>query len=154
MMANVPTLALTVQYEVGPVGLPSRAQLRRWAKAALAGDAVATLRIVDEAEGRQLNRDFRNKDYATNVLTFEYGPDDAIEGTPMSGDIVLCAPVVTREAREQGKTLEAHYAHLTVHGMLHLQGYDHIDETEAAAMEALESFVMMRLGYPDPYLEP
>jgi len=147
-------LHLTVQYACGTEGLPNRAQFRQWAKAALAGDAAATLRIVDAQEGRQLNRDFRNKDYPTNVMTFEYGPDEALEGTPMSGDIVLCAPVVAREAAEQGKPLVAHYAHLVVHGMLHLQGYDHQTESEAAVMEALESFVMMRLGYPDPYLEP
>jgi len=111
------------------------------------------LRIVDGEEGRALNRDYRGKDYATNVLTFEYGPDETLEGLPLSGDIALCAPVVAKEAQAQGKTLEAHYAHLVVHGMLHLQGYDHEDAAEAAAMEALESFVMMRLGYPDPYQE-
>jgi probable rRNA maturation factor len=147
MTTDAPALELAIQYAVDKSGLPGRAQLRRWAKAALAHDAVATLRIVDADEGRQLNRDYRDKDYATNVLTFEYG------GDPMSGDIVLCAPVVASEAAEQGKTLEAHYAHLIVHGMLHLQGYDHEDEVEAAVMEALESFVMMRLGYPDPYTE-
>ena len=141
-----PALDLAIQYAVGKDGLPTRAQFRVWAKAALAHDADATLRVVDEDEGRALNRDYRGKDYATNVLTFEYG------GEQMSGDIVLCAPVVAREAAEQDKPLEAHYAHLAVHGMLHLQGYDHEDEAEAAVMEALESFVMMRLGFPDPYL--
>lgn len=148
----MPTLDLAIQYAVAREGLPTRAQFRQWAKAALAHDAVATLRIVDAEEGQALNRDYRGKDYATNVLTFEYGPDESLAGAPMSGDIVLCAPVVAREATEQGKDLAAHYAHLTVHGMLHLQGYDHEDEAEAAAMEAVESFVMMRLGYPDPYL--
>lgn len=149
---RTPALDLVVQYAVDRDGLPGRAQLRRWAKAALARDAVATLRIVDAEEGRALNRDYRHKDYATNVLTFEYGPDETLDGAPMTGDIVLCAPVVAREAAEQGKPLEAHYAHLAVHGMLHLQGYDHEDEAEAAVMEALETFVMIRLGYPDPYL--
>jgi probable rRNA maturation factor len=149
--AEAPRLELAIQYAVDKIGLPGRAQLRRWAKAALAHDAVATLRIVDAEEGRQLNRDYRDKDYATNVLTFEYGPDETVTSAPMNGDIVLCAPVVAGEAAEQGKTLEAHYAHLVVHGMLHLQGYDHEDEGEAVVMEALESFVMMRLGYPDPY---
>ena len=148
-----PSLDLSIQYAVDKVGLPTRAQFRRWASAALAHDAKAGLRIVDGEEGRALNRDYRGKDYATNVLTFEYGPDETLEGLPLSGDIALCAPVVAREAEEQGKTLEAHYAHLVVHGMLHLQGYDHEDAAEAAAMEALESFVMMRLGYPDPYQE-
>ncbi len=147
MTTDAPVLELAIQYAVDKAALPGRAQLRRWARAALAHDAGATLRIVDAEEGRQLNRDYREKDYATNVLTFEYG------GEPMSGDIVLCAPVVAREAAEQGKPLEAHYAHLVVHGMLHLQGYDHEAEAEATVMEALESFVMMRLGYPDPYLE-
>jgi probable rRNA maturation factor len=153
MTAEAPSMQLAIQFAVAQDGLPGRAQLRRWARAALAHDAVATLRVVDEEEGRTLNRDFRGKDYATNVLTFEYGPDETLDGEPLSGDIVLCAPVVAREAAEQGKPLEAHYAHLVVHGMLHLQGYDHEDEGEAAVMEALESFVMMRMGYPDPYLE-
>jgi probable rRNA maturation factor len=147
LTTDAPALELAIQYAVDKAALPGRAQLRRWARAALAHDAMATLRIVDIEEGRQLNRDYREKDYASNVLTFEYG------GDPMSGDIVLCAPVVAQEAKEQGKSLEAHYAHLVVHGMLHLQGYDHEDEAEATVMEALESFVMMRLGYPDPYLE-
>jgi probable rRNA maturation factor len=146
-----PPLDLAIQYAVAKDGLPGRAQLRLWAKAALACAAQATLRIVDAEEGRQLNRDYRQKDYATNVLTFEYGPDETLDAAPMTGDIVLCAPVVAREAAEQGKSLEAHYAHLVVHGMLHLHGYDHEAEAEAAVMEALETFVMMRLGFPDPY---
>ena len=150
--ATTPTLDLAIQYAVARDGLPTRAQLRLWARSALAHAAQATLRIVDADEGRQLNRDYRGKDYATNVLTFEYGVDESQAGAPLSGDVVLCAPVVAREAAEQGKTLAAHYAHLVVHGMLHLQGYDHEDEAEASVMEALESFVMMRLGYPDPYL--
>jgi len=144
-------LHLSVQYATEKAGLPTRALFRRWAKAALAHDAAATLRVVDAVEGQTLNRDYRGKDYATNVLTFEYGPDDSLEGAPLSGDIVLCAAVVAREAAAQGKDLMAHYAHLTVHGMLHLQGYDHEDADEAAAMEAVETFVMMRLGFPDPY---
>jgi probable rRNA maturation factor len=129
--------------------LPRRFEFRKWAQAALLHEVVATIRLVDEAEGRQLNQDFRGKDYATNVLTFAYGADS--EGGPLSGDVILCVPVVEREAMEQGKNLHAHYAHLTVHGMLHLQGYDHEDETEAVAMEAVESFIMTRLGLPDPY---
>ena len=147
--SKIPALELAVQYAAERDGLlPTRAQLRQWARAALARAAAATVRIVDAEEGRRLNRDYRGKDYATNVLTFEYG------GEPLSGDIVLCAPGVAREAAEQGKGLDAHYAHLLVHGMLHLQGYDHETDAEAAVMEALESFVMMRMGYPDPYLEP
>ena len=142
-------LALTIQFASEQAELPSRADLRRWAKAALVTDAVATLRVVDEPEGLQLNQDYRDKPYATNVLTFAYGAES--EGEPLTGDMVLCAPVVEREAREQGKSLEAHYAHLTVHGMLHLQGYDHEVEEDAVAMEAVETFIMARLGYPDPY---
>jgi probable rRNA maturation factor len=149
---TAPALELSIQYAVARDALPTRAQFRQWAKAALAHAAQATLRLVDANEGRQLNRDYRGKDYATNVLTFEYGPADDSDSAPLSGDIVLCAPVVAREAAEQGKPLAAHYAHLTVHGVLHLQGYDHEDEAEAAVMEALESFVMMRLGFPDPYM--
>ncbi len=142
-------LALTIQFASEQTELPSRADLRRWARAALVTDAAATLRVVDEPEGLQLNQDYRDKPYATNVLTFAYGSE--AEGEPMTGDMVLCAPVVEREAREQGKPLDAHYAHLTVHGMLHLQGYDHEVEQDAVAMEAVETFIMARLGYPDPY---
>lgn len=142
-------LALAIQYAAEPASLPTRADFRRWAKAALLHDVAAALRVVDEAEGMQLNQDYRGKPYATNVLTFAYGAEQ--EGGPLSGDIILCAPVVEREATQQGKPLAAHYAHLTVHGMLHLQGYDHEAEAEAVAMEAIESFIMMRLGFPDPY---
>jgi probable rRNA maturation factor len=109
-------------------------------------DAEVTIRIVGAAEGRRLNREFRGRDSATNVLTFPY-PDRQ----PLAGDIVLCAPVVKREAEEQGKRLAAHYAHLTVHGMLHLQGYDHERTAQAVAMERLESEIVTRLRYPDPY---
>lgn len=142
-------LALTIQFASEQPDLPKRAEIRRWAKAALVADVAATLRVVDEPEGLQLNQDYRDRAYATNVLTFAYGSES--EGEPLTGDMVLCAPVVEREAREQGKSLEAHYAHLTVHGMLHLQGYDHEVEEEAVAMEAVETFIMARLGYPDPY---
>ena len=146
-MAERPTLSLAVQYASGAANLPDRAQLRRWIKAALRQDAQVTLRIVDEAEGRELNRDYRSKDYATNVLTFVY---DDIPGV-LAGDFVLCAPVVAREAREQHKDLKAHYAHLVVHATLHLQGYDHEDAREAEEMEELETAIMAKFGYPDPY---
>jgi probable rRNA maturation factor len=126
--------------------MPPRARLRRWVSAALAQDAEVTLRIVGKAEGQRLNREFRGKDYATNVLTFVY-PDHQ----PMAGDIVLCAPVVRQEARTQGIGVEAHYAHLVVHGILHLQGYDHERARQAEAMERLETEIVTRLGYPDPY---
>jgi probable rRNA maturation factor len=151
MTAEAPTLSLSVQYALDRTGLPTRAELRRWARAALLQDAEVTLRLVDEAEGRQLNHDYRGKDYATNVLSFEYGADP--DSGAIAGDIVLCAPVVAREAAAQGKPLSAHYAHLVVHGMLHLQGYDHeTGEADALAMEAVERFIMQRLGFPDPYL--
>jgi probable rRNA maturation factor len=102
--------------------------------------------MVGAAEGRRLNRNFRGRDYATNVLTFAYA-----DTQPLSGDIVLCAPVIAQEARAQGKALAAHYAHLVVHGVLHLQGYDHATHAQARAMEARETEIVTRLGYPDPY---
>jgi probable rRNA maturation factor len=126
--------------------VPARAQLRRWARAATERDAEVTLRLVGKVEGRRLNRDFRGKEYATNVLTFAYTDTD-----PLSGDVVLCAPVVVEEARAQGKTAAAHFAHLVVHGLLHLQGYDHQSARQARVMEARETEIVMRLGYPDPY---
>lgn len=151
MAGDTPSLDLTIQYAVAKEGLPGRGLLRQWAKAALLGNAEVTLRLVDAEEGRQLNQDYRGKGYATNVLTFAYGTD--AEGL-LSGDIVLCAPVVAQEAVAQGKTLTAHYAHMVVHGMLHLQGYDHeTGDAEAVTMEAVESFIMRRLGFPDPYNE-
>ncbi|HEY3327069.1 MAG TPA: rRNA maturation RNase YbeY [Novimethylophilus sp.] len=141
-----PKLSLTVQYAVKPPCVPTRRQLRKWALTALTCDAEVTLRVVDETEGRELNRDYRGKDYATNVLTFP------LEVEPLlMGDIVLCAPVVEKEAAEQGKQLEAHYAHLFIHGMLHLQGYDHEMEAEAEAMERLETQLVTELGYAAPY---
>jgi probable rRNA maturation factor len=137
---------LTVQYATRSSRVPARAQLRRWARAATERDAQVTLRLVGKAEGRRLNRDFRGRDYATNVLTFAYADTD-----PLSGDIVLCAPVVAEEARAQGKTAQAHFAHLVVHGLLHLQGYDHQSARQARIMEARETEIVVRLGYPDPY---
>ncbi|MEQ1816106.1 MAG: rRNA maturation RNase YbeY [Nitrosomonas sp.] len=139
---------LMVQYATNSKDAPTRPQFRRWVKAALMQEAEIVLRIVDEAEGCELNHQFRNKDYATNVLTFVY--DDT---QPLMGDIVLCAPVVSKEAQQQHKDLIAHYAHLTVHGVLHLQGYDHIEEGEAVVMEQMETQILARLGYDDPYTE-
>ncbi len=141
-------LSLSVQYASTAEGLPTRPQLRRWAMAALRQSAEVTLRVVDEEEGRELNQGYRGKDYATNVLTFVY---DDIPTAGLSGDIVLCAPVVAREASEQRKTLDAHFAHLVVHAILHLQGYEHEDEREASEMENLETAIMAKLGYADPY---
>lgn len=139
-------LSLTIQVAVDNTSLPSRTALRRIAKAALERDAEVTLRFVGEREGRALNRRFRDRNHATNVLTFVY--DD---GVSLSGDIVLCPPIVAREARAQRKTLEAHYAHLVIHGMLHLQGYDHSQRADAARMEAREIALMRGFGYADPY---
>jgi len=140
-------LSLTVQYAVEKTDIPSRQQFRKWVKAALKKPAEIVIRIVDEPEGEILNRDFRDKNKATNVLTFIY--EDEI---PLLGDIVLCAPVVYSEAQQHGKDLIAHYAHLTIHGVLHLQGYDHICDDDAVAMESLETEILARLGYPDPYI--
>ena len=127
--------------------LLSRSRVTRWIRHALAVDAEITVRVVDEEEGRQLNRDFRHKDYATNVLTFDYQQEPTV-----LADLVLCAPVVEREAREQGKSLQAHYAHLLVHGTLHAQGWDHeTSEEDAQEMEDYETAILQELGYPDPY---
>lgn len=147
-------LDLSVQYACNRAGLPSRADFRRWLRAAEPGAARITVRLVDEEEGRQLNRDYRGKDYATNVLTFAYGEGEDMplpEGLPLMGDLVLCRAVVEREAAAQGKPVEAHYAHLSVHGMLHLQGFDHEDEAEAEEMEAQERAILAGLGFDDPY---
>ena len=144
-------LRLSYQRACAAEELPPRAAVLRWTRAALwEGEAQVTVRFVDAEEGRELKRRFRGKDYATNVLSFVY---DLPEEAGLMGDLVLCAPVVAREAAEQGKPLAAHYAHLIVHGMLHLQGYDHEDEAQAAEMEALERDVLGRLGFPDPYAD-
>ena len=139
-------LTLTVQSAVDSSALPRRPTLRRWALAALERDARVTLRFVDAREGRALNHRYRGRDHATNVLTFVYD-----EGVSLAGDIVLCAPVVAKEAHVQHKRLVAHYAHLVIHGMLHLQGYDHERDADAARMEAREADVLHRLGYANPY---
>lgn len=146
-MSTRPALSLTVQYAVEAAGLPTRAQFRKWVRAAMSADCNVTLRLVDEEEGRALNSTYRGKDYATNVLTFPYEA-----GPPLEGDIALCAAVVAAEAMAQGKAADAHWAHLVVHGMLHLQGHDHEDDAEARRMEALETQILGDLGYPDPYL--
>ena len=137
-------LALAIQRASRAGHIPADRDLRRWARAALSRPAAVTLRFVAATEGRRLNREYRGKDYATNVLTFVYG------ARPLAGDVVICAPVVAIEAREQGKTVAAHYAHLVVHGLLHLQGLDHDTEAAASAMEALEGRILGRLGFGDP----
>ena len=123
-----------------------RHKVARWIRHALQSDAEITVRIVDAMEGQALNRDYRHKDYATNVLTFDYTQEPVV-----TADLVLCAPVVAKEAKEQGKTLQEHYAHLLVHGALHAQGWDHDDEEDAQVMELRESDIMARLGIENPY---
>jgi probable rRNA maturation factor len=146
-----PRLSLSVQNAVDAEPLPATSTLRRWISRALHRDATMTVRFVGSAEGRALNRRYRGRDYPTNVLTFVY--DDGGSGTPVQGDLVLCVPVLKREARAQDKTLRAHCAHLVVHGTLHLQGYDHESDKDATVMEALETRTLAALGYSDPYDE-
>ena len=151
-----PSHVVHIGYAVPRAGLPSAASFRRWVEAALRGakrrkPAELAIRIVDADEGRALNRDYRGKDYATNVLSFpvELPPGVAL---PLIGDLAICAPVVLREAAEQGKLPRDHWAHLTTHGVLHLLGYDHIENGEAEAMEALETRILASLGIADPYV--
>jgi len=128
--------------------------IERWVQASLLGPAELAIRFVDAAEGQVLNRDYRHKDYATNVLTFAYNEGEELaDDEPVQADIVLCTDVLQREAEEQKKTVEEHAAHLVVHGVLHAQGYDHEHDEEAEEMEQLERDIMEALGYPDPYAE-
>lgn len=144
-----PKLMLAVQYASRAGDLPPRWRLRRWVTAALEKSASLTLRFVDEAEGRSLNRDFRGKDYATNVLTFAYGASAGREA--LEGDVVICVPVLAKEARAAKRSRQAHCAHLVMHGLLHLQGWDHENEAEAEAMEAKEAQLLARFGFGNPY---
>ena len=152
-------LQVAVSYALPRAGLPSAVSFRKWVAAALKGrirEADLAIRLVDAKEGRALNRHYRGKDYATNVLSFPVELDETIKlpkgvTMPLLGDLVICAPVVAREAREQDKALLAHYAHLTVHGTLHLLGWDHEDDKEAEAMERLEREILAELGIDDPY---
>ena len=146
------TLQLSLQFgdladaALHRIALP-RHKVARWIRHALAADAEITVRIVGLEEGRALNRDYRQKDYATNVLTFDYTREPLV-----TADLVLCAPVVEQQAREQGKTLQAHYAHLLVHGTLHAQGWDHeTSRADAEEMEAYEIQILARLNLPNPY---
>ncbi len=139
-------LNLSVQYACNRDGLPLRADFVKWARAALVGGGEVTIRLVDAEEGQELNREYRGKDYATNVLSFPYDTEPVV-----IGDLVICPGVVAREAAEQGKAADAHYAHLTVHGMLHLQGWDHENDEDAQAMEDEEREILAALGYADPY---
>ncbi len=144
--APKPALALSVQRAVRALGAPLRADIVRVMRATLQRDAQITLRMVGEDEGRALNHSYRHKDYATNVLSFVYETHPVV-----MGDLVICVPVVEREAQAQGKSLMAHYVHLMVHGVLHLHGYDHQQDDEADIMEQLEISIMADLGYADPY---
>lgn len=152
-------LAVAVGYAVPRAGIPAAVSFRKWVAAALAGrirEADLAIRIVDEKEGRAFNHHYRGKDYATNVLSFPAElPAGLPKGVklPLLGDLVLCAPVVAREAAAQGKPVAAHYAHLTVHGALHLLGWNHEDTREAESMEQLEREILAGLGLPDPYTE-
>ena len=147
-------IELDLQLATEAGDLPDEAQLRRWVELALrqrTADSELTIRLVDAEEGQELNRTYRHKDYATNVLSFPAEVPDGLLDIPLLGDLVICVPVVEREAREQNKALEAHWAHLVIHGCLHLLGYDHIDDEEAEEMEGLERQLLAELGYPDPY---
>ena len=148
-------LSLTVQYPDARLEtIATRAKVRRWVQAALLGPAELNARFVDAAEGQVLNRDYRAKDYATNVLTFAYNEGEELAADePVQADIILCTDVLEREAAEQKKTVEEHTAHLVVHGVLHAQGYDHEHEEEAGEMEHLERDILEALGYPNPYDE-
>ena len=153
-VVTIPEPRVSLSYGLARVGLPSSTSFRRWVAAVLRGakhrkPAELAIRIVDTDEARALNNAYRGKDYATNVLSFpaELPPELKL---PLLGDLAICAPVVLREAREQGKPPKDHWAHLTVHGVLHLLGYDHIEENEAEAMEALETRILSGLGIADP----
>ena len=149
-------LELDLQLASAAPDLPSEAQFRTWCTLALrqrTADSELTIRLVDEAEGRELNHTYRQRDYATNVLSFPADVPDELLDIPLLGDLVICVPVVVREAQEQSKSLEAHWAHLVIHGCLHLLGYDHILDAEAEEMEALERALLAELGYPDPYAD-
>ena len=157
MPAPLPPLSLSLQFARFAEAAEHRAALprhkvARWIRHALGEEvqhAEITVRIVEAEEGQALNRDYRQKDYATNVLTFDYAHEPVV-----MADLILCAPVVEREAQEQNKDLVAHYAHMLVHGALHAQGWDHIEEDEAQAMEQREREIMAKLGFSDPYGAP
>jgi len=159
-------IELQLQYATTSTHLPEVSRIESWIRATVLPEmdkVILGIRIVDEAESAELNERYRNKPTPTNVLSFPYdGPDfaamdeideDDVIPEPELGDLVICAPVVEREATEQDKTIEAHWAHMIVHGVLHLQGYDHIEQTEAEQMEALERTILANLGFPDPYLK-
>lgn len=143
----MPKLQLSLQIASNMAHIPKPAHFKKWVNATLRVDTEVTIRIVDVEEGRMLNHTYRGKDYATNVLTFPL-----TEYPHLLGDIIICAPIVEAEAKAQNKPLEAHFAHLTVHGVLHLHGYDHETEAQAALMESIEVTTLQKLGYSNPYL--
>lgn len=150
---QIETLEIDLQIASQSQDLPTEPQLKAWAQAALnshRANAELSLRIVDEDESQQLNGQYRQKDKPTNVLSFPADLPEELQ-LPLLGDLVICAPVVAREAEEQNKALDAHWAHMLVHGTLHLLGYDHIDETDATEMEALETQIITELGFAPPY---
>ena len=159
-MITAMTIEVDVQYgddlpDAQCAGMPTAQQITTWVEAALAGlraEAQLTVRIVSSEEGAALNQTYRHKQGPTNVLSFAVDDADDLP-VPLLGDIVICAPVVEREAHEQNKEAVAHWAHMVVHGTLHLLGYDHMDDTQAQEMESLEIQVLARLGFPDPYCE-
>ncbi len=147
------THEVDVQIACDEDDLPDPAELRAWTRAAvgdLRGDSELTIRIVDEAESARLNSSYRNKDGATNVLSFPFAPPEGVD-IPLLGDIVICAPVVRREANEQSKSVDFHWAHMVVHGSLHLLGFDHQQAHETLEMETLETHILAGLGFDNPY---
>ena len=154
-MSEKNKLSLSVQYpDTRLATVITRPKIRRWVQAALLAPAELTIRFVDAEEGRTLNRDYREKDYATNVLTFAYNEGEELaDDEPTRADIILCTDVLEKEAAEQQKSVEEHTAHLIVHGVLHAQGYDHLDDEEATEMEDLETEILAGLGIADPYAD-
>ena len=147
------TVHIAIQNESVETSIPDENNFTQWTNAAFSGEVAdidVTIRIVDEKEGRSINNEWRKKDYATNVLSFPIG-EKLTDTSTLLGDIVICAPVVKREANEQNKMIEAHWAHLVIHGMLHLQGFDHEDETDANIMETKEITILNQFGYANPY---
>ncbi|HLF96027.1 MAG TPA: rRNA maturation RNase YbeY [Methylococcaceae bacterium] len=148
-------IEVDIQHASEHPSLPAEGRFQRWTEAALAGrheTAEVLIRLVDEGESARLNADYRGKNDPTNVLSFPFEVPPGVPNTHL-GDLVICAPVVAREAGEQAKSVEAHWAHLTVHGVLHLLGFDHIEDTDAERMEAEEIRILQSLGFPNPYQE-
>lgn len=150
------SIEVDLQLVSDDAGIPSESLFIQWCEAAILPykeSAELTIRVVDEEEGLALNSAYRQKDYATNVLSFPVDLPDELLDIPLLGDLIICAPVVKKEAEEQHKTIEAHWAHLVTHGCLHLLGFDHEDQEDAIEMESIEQTILMKQGYPDPYQE-